>query len=465
MKRLVGLILAASSVLYSQTAFESVSLINNESGFGIRAAAMGNAYSAVADDYSAIYWNPAGLAQMYDGQFSASLYHQNFNNSVNYFNTNLQGDHNFTELQNMGFAYPFPVVRGSFVLAFGYNKINNLDFFADFAGFSTKDNGLVFEYEDDTSIPFNQNVQQTFSVFQDGSISQWSFAGAIDLSRNFSAGLTLNFYSGDGSYLFEMLQEDTENNYSGFPDDFEYYNYRQRILRDFSGFEAKLGGLFRLNKNLRLGAVVSFPYTLTIDEEWSENDITKYDNIDEVDEFDLGSGTFDYQLEVPFKFSGGLSYSNNLVTISSSIDYRDWTQMKFDVPSDRDPDDYDELLQENRVFQEEYQDVLSYAFGGELKLLNNTLFLRGGYRFVPSPKKESNFTLRPQNSLFDTAARIDDRSFYSFGLGYRIDRNTDINFSYTTSDYSNATPYVYTGDNPSENITTNTILFGVNFNF
>src|SRR5438045_3246800 len=33
-------------------------------GVGARAAGMGGAYSALADDISALYWNPAGIARL-----------------------------------------------------------------------------------------------------------------------------------------------------------------------------------------------------------------------------------------------------------------------------------------------------------------------------------------------------------------------------------------------------------------
>lgn len=42
-------------------------------GQGARANAMGEAYSAVADDPSAIYWNPAGLTQLSSDEISASF--------------------------------------------------------------------------------------------------------------------------------------------------------------------------------------------------------------------------------------------------------------------------------------------------------------------------------------------------------------------------------------------------------
>ena len=37
---------------------------------GTKALGMGGAFCAVADDISAIYWNPAGLGQLEDGEVS-----------------------------------------------------------------------------------------------------------------------------------------------------------------------------------------------------------------------------------------------------------------------------------------------------------------------------------------------------------------------------------------------------------
>ena len=38
--------------------------IDNFAGVGVRAMGMGGAFVGVADDFTAMYWNPAGLAQM-----------------------------------------------------------------------------------------------------------------------------------------------------------------------------------------------------------------------------------------------------------------------------------------------------------------------------------------------------------------------------------------------------------------
>ena len=41
-------------------------------GIGARAMSMGGAFTALADDASAVFWNPAGLAQLTDNQFFLS---------------------------------------------------------------------------------------------------------------------------------------------------------------------------------------------------------------------------------------------------------------------------------------------------------------------------------------------------------------------------------------------------------
>jgi len=61
------LCLALSAVLLLTSGLLANGL--NLNGFGARAAAMGGAFVGLADDYTAVYWNPAGLAMMKKGTF------------------------------------------------------------------------------------------------------------------------------------------------------------------------------------------------------------------------------------------------------------------------------------------------------------------------------------------------------------------------------------------------------------
>ena len=51
-------------ITFGQSAWDAIHITENEEGFGTRALAMGSAYTALANDYSGIYWNPAGLASL-----------------------------------------------------------------------------------------------------------------------------------------------------------------------------------------------------------------------------------------------------------------------------------------------------------------------------------------------------------------------------------------------------------------
>ena len=64
---LVALLVLASQ---ASSAAETASFLNI--GVGARALGMGGAYTALADDANALYWNPAGLSKLEQREFTAS---------------------------------------------------------------------------------------------------------------------------------------------------------------------------------------------------------------------------------------------------------------------------------------------------------------------------------------------------------------------------------------------------------
>ena len=64
--------LAALLVLVSQSSWAAETASFLDIGVGARALGMGGAYTALADDANALYWNPAGLSKLEKREFTAS---------------------------------------------------------------------------------------------------------------------------------------------------------------------------------------------------------------------------------------------------------------------------------------------------------------------------------------------------------------------------------------------------------
>ena len=464
--------------LFAQSAEEAVMLLDNEQGFGMRAAAMGNAYISAADDYSAIYWNPAGLAMIHHGHLYGSIYNLNYKPVVNYLGMEHYNPESFTKLKSFGLAVPFPVDRGSFVFAMGYQRINDLDNFITFKGINQTSNGLAFEIDNDLGyygvLPFDRQLQQSLSVQNEGNISQWSFGAGIDFSPNFSAGLTVNFFGGSSKYSYDYSQDDVnsanaydivdENNRVIEEFYYNYYDVHQKIATEYSGTEYKVGGLLRFSRFMRIGATVTFPMDLKLKEDWSVNDELSYDILvrnentiyEFIEAYELGSGTFDYIIRTPYKFSAGISFHSPILVLSVSADYRDWGQTRYVVPDNRDERDYDFLLDENKYFRENYKAVVNYAVGGELKLFDSMLNLRAGFRYNPSPFVQSDTTM--------------DKKYLSLGFGLGLTDNILLEASYTVGlwNYDKAYSYDWPSDQSmltSEKYRTDKLVAGVRLYF
>ncbi|MCK4559718.1 MAG: outer membrane protein transport protein [Calditrichia bacterium] len=441
------------TALIAQTPQEAVYFLHDESGVGIKAQSMGNAFVGVANDYSAIYWNPAGLAQLETSEIDGSIYHLKYNNAATYVGSTIFDDRSFTKLHSLGLAYKFPTDRGSFVIAFGYNRFKNYDEYLYFSGFSQDSIDLGFDLEDDEGnvafYPFSKNVQRTEEIRQDGNLGAWSLGGGMQISRNLAIGLTFDYFSGKNQYMLDFFQDDVDNNYNQYPADYDAYEVYDKITSKFRGWGIKVGSMLHLSDDLRAGLTIELPRSMIVYETYSSTDVLYFDD-GSGSEADLGSGEWEYVIKYPFKFSGGVSLDMGPFTFAGSFNYRDWTQVEFDIPEGRSfTDDYQSLLDDNRFFPTSFRATFGWAAGGELRVPGTGLQLRAGYRVVPSPLVNANEIL--------------DRKYISVGIGYSIDKHAVFNLSYTQGKWNKSSSDFYTPSGTSESVKSEKFLAGITF--
>ncbi len=230
------IILAISiSLSGAQTADDAIHLVSGQTGIGSRALAMGGAYTALADDYYSIYWNPAGLALQTQPSFTVEMSHLNLLNEAAYSGTNTSNRQTYTHLRSLGMAWPIPTSRGSLVFALGYSRVSDFDQHLLFTGFSNQSNGLGFDIavddEESQHFLFDQNIRQTERVDLTGGIKNWSFGGAVALSPQLMAGASISILGGGETYIQQYSQTDEQNRYNQYPADFSNAPGRDLFIR------------------------------------------------------------------------------------------------------------------------------------------------------------------------------------------------------------------------------------------
>lgn len=468
------IILGLFNWAFSQDAFDAVRIVQDEMGFGARALGMGGAYTSVANDYTAIYWNPAGLADVRQSEFYGGLSHLNFKNDATFADEVTNDSENYTHLRSLGLALPFPTQRGSFVLGLGYNRVKDFDQNLFFSGYNHISNGLnvdgyVINPKDtlnwDTIYYFDKDVKQTEQIIDEGGLGQWSFSAAISLSPNFDAGLAANIYSGNSDYSFTFLQEDEKDVFpdSLFPANFKSFKIDQSIKSDYSAFNLKVGGTFKLKSGIRIGAAIGLPTTFNVKEKYSSHGSLSFDdgfNIEDPviytydeeknihNEVIFEDGQVEYKVKTPMHFDGGISYSNRNITLAASMRYRDWSQTKMELKGDVIDDPF---FEENQFIRQNFRATLQYNLGGELYLDGLGMKLRGGYSVYPSPL---------ENAISDM-----DKKFISAGVGFKVDRNVDLDLAYRRGTWKQQTKDIYTPGGTLEDITVNKFFIGLSYNF
>jgi hypothetical protein len=407
--------LGIATLLFSGTALsqfpdDALRLSMPGIGVGTRALGMGTAYTGVASDYSAIYWNPAGLAQLKYGEFMGAFTFPSATDEGTFFGNTTSTTASGAHLGALGFAAPFPVKRGSFVVALGFHRDNSFVNGLGYEGFNpsysyiqnSAPDGQPYGYDLNDNLayqlyladldtvngvfisPIRDRVTQLAQVSESGGIDAWSIAGAMDLAYNFAFGVTLTYHAGSYTYDRRYTEEDKDRIYEDYPYDFGMLMVDEFIEDDISGFSARFGVHYR-GDFLRFGLVAMTPTWYSVKESFgvSNASTTFDDGSSEPANSRFATRYYtEYDVTTPWVFSGGLAFSfGDLLVLSGSADMRDYSTMKF---SNATP----EVEGLNNDIRTTFRTTVNLRAGAELMIPLTTIRLRAGAMLLPSPYKD-----------------------------------------------------------------------------
>ena len=338
---------------------------------------MGGAYVAVAEDFTATYWNPAGLAQIRRFELYGGLCQRQDVATVSFYGSPWKDSLTRTVSDPLGIVIPIPTYRGSLVFSVGYFPGQVFDGLFGIKGVS-RETGEYKEGE----------------VINEGGLGVYAVAGAIDISPSTSLGATLEIWRGSRNASKELFtMQDTS-----------YLELEDK----YSSLSVKVGALFRMKGGFRVGLVVSPPVKYKVEEKWTQGDTT---------------WPFPYHVYLPWAIDGGISWTApGLATVGVGISYSDWTQTRYDEPP------VEGITNED--FRRRYRATTRIHLGGEVLLPIIPVKVRGGYYRDPIP------FLGPREEGGPKVKVKDRRDYWTFGVGVLIDKVLSLDLAYVRGKFA-----------------------------
>jgi long-chain fatty acid transport protein len=317
----------------------------NLNGVGSKAIAMGGAFIGQADDYSAVFWNPAGLTQMK-------------NSGLSFFVTDLipSGTYAFSlygiDAKTKSTMYPSG--------AFSYIKPINENLVVGIAAYVPSGTGANWDGED-------------LKLLTKGAVYEWkSFMGVITvspvvaykISDKFSLGATLNL-----DYGMMKIKRPGLGQYSEDLDGF--------------AFGATIGALFKPSDKLGIGLTFRTPTKVKFS---GEAEMAGAGAIKQATKSDA-----EREATWPMWLGLGLSLkATDKLTLNADAQYTNWKKIDtIDIT-------YDDAVWQafkkhaqlgaafNNDFELNWKDAIQWRFGLEYAI-SEKLAMRAGYYYDPSP--------------------------------------------------------------------------------
>ena len=367
--------------------------IGNTFGIGARAMGMGGAFLGVADDLTALYWNPAGLAQIRKFELHGSLSHSDINSETQFTGTRpTNASRSKTRPNSAGLVYPLDARRGGFAIGLGYNRPQNFDARTVIQG---------VDPSDDTTFG-GLDVDETSS--DRGGIGIWSFGAGIFISENIILGGSIDFWHGTHINELDSIATDARN----VDAELASFAFHDTIDREYFGVGGRIGLLAYVTENVTLGLTAVAPMDIEVDEIWREETDVTFDDGAQERVPDQGSMLFD--IERPFELSAGIAVKllQKCLTLAGDVQFTDWTQTQYSSPPSED------VSQDN--FERFYDKTVQIRVGAEYQIKKVDAYTRVGYLYDPIP--------------FNGKEIESDRNYLTIGLGKVFDEVVKFDIAY-----------------------------------
>jgi long-subunit fatty acid transport protein len=421
----------------------------NPVGSGARAAGMGGAFIAVADDATAASWNPAGLINLEKPEFS--VVYSYFNRSQTYRSAShpeMAGSSNEMDAHDINFAslaVPFKLFDRNMIVTLNYQQLYDMN------------KNVVFTYNFD---PGNiDGLTGRYQFTQQGSIGAVSPAFAVQLLPELYFGATVNIWDGIGG----TSSWQNKSSFSGtgvllIPQFSLVQPYSSEFTEtqkfSFSGLNANLGLLYTLNGKYSFGFVYKTPFDASVRKETS----TTTNSI-------VSESTENLIYSMPASYGFGLAYRHSdRLTFSLDLYRTEWSE--FAITS-RETGEKRNPISNQPIGKGRPRDTTQIRLGTEYLFIGNktVIPLRAGLFYDPEPGMRKTRAQGAGSASDDSTWDAVTNNYFGFSVGSGISIDSwafDVSYQYR---FGNRVSSDITIQNTSMNTTQHTILTSLIYHF
>jgi hypothetical protein len=368
---------------------------------------MGGAYIAVAEDLSALFYNPAGLAQVRRVELYGDLTRFLSQSDTKFFGAVASDRLSNTRLSSCGLILPYPTYRGSLVFAGGFVRPVMFDTVVKVRGYDTV-----------------RRFDTQGGILEEGWLGAYSFGFAVDVAPSLSLGAAINIYDGDDLYTERLTVSDER--LDAHPDTVSLF--ARRTFRDeYDGRNVTLGALIGGAHHLRVGVTIVTPVAYDVTSDFEDEFIDEY--TDRRDVLEPAGFSYAYTLRHPFRFGLGISFLPiNRFLIAGAVYYTGWPQTEYIEQRPPRNGDLSDIPVHVEDFRQQYHDEIRYHIGGELLIPKVDLLLRTGYYNDPV------VFVGPRHLSEENSPKIDvvrGERIITAGVGMLVGRVLNLHVAYT----------------------------------
>jgi len=354
----------------------------NLEGLGARAITMGGAFTGLADDSSAIYWNPSGLAQLKGGGFAAGVYSMNI---TMWDRNSLSNRYPDKHDPNKGDMFPrvylteperFKDDKEFWPSGATLPAISAYKSFDDFVlgGGVYANAGAYSNWKDTIKDPVT-SADIDASVFSIMMIMDFNVSLAKRITDKLSLGVGLDL-------LYAKLQGNIEKDYGGSNDPRQPdYSFGIDADADGMGLQGTMGFLYKFSPKWSLGAMFRTGAKFNLNGDLSAAQAIFGPGGQPVMRLEEKSNYY-HEFVYPPSWGVGIAYKpTQTLTMTADWQRTDWTKFKWPF-ADLHYENEGTLLK-NTVMDSDWSAADTYRFGLEYKY-NKRLTLRGGYSIEDS---------------------------------------------------------------------------------